>query len=184
MRDQASADDPNRGALGPVRLGALAGVGAPSIFSGEVIAKIGDYFGVAGDYGVAPQIPFPVGGAAVAFQQKTFTGSARVYPFRGAFFIGAGAGSQTTTATASATTQGAVPTSSFTTSILFVEPELGILYRSSSGISLGCDVGLEFPLTAHRTNSASLPASMDSAMKYAEKGPIPSVNLLRVGYVL
>lgn len=184
LRDQALSDDPHRGVLGPARLGALAGVGAPSIFSGEVLAKVGDYFGIAGDYGVAPQIPFPVGGAAVSFQQKTFTGSARVYPFRGAFFIGAGAGSQTTTATASAATRNAVPTSTFTTSVLFLEPEIGILYRSSSGISLGCDVGLEFPVTAQRTNSASLPASMDSAMKYAEKGPIPSVNLLRVGYVL
>ncbi|MEO7111955.1 MAG: hypothetical protein ABI183_16040, partial [Polyangiaceae bacterium] len=67
--DPAVANDPHQGALGALRLGALAGVGAPSIFSGEALAKIGDWVGLTGDYGAAPSISLPVGNGGATISQ-------------------------------------------------------------------------------------------------------------------
>ena len=183
-----STQDPHEGALGAFRLGALAGVGAPSIFSGEGLAKIGDWVGIQGDYGSGPAITMPVGNGGATISQITVSGGARIFPFRGAFFVGAAVGQQSVNAKVTQSAQGVSGGANFSTSTIFVEPQIGILYRSSFGLAVGCDVGLEIPMTAHGQSSVSegmpLPGPLQQAMTYAEKGPIPSVNILRLGYVL
>lgn len=186
--DPASANDPHQGALGAFRLGALAGVGAPSIFSGEGLAKIGDWVGLSGDYGAAPSISLPVGNGGATISQTTVSAGARVFPFRGSFFIGGSVGQQSVNAKVTQSVAGQSGAANFSTSAIFIEPQMGFLYRSSFGLAIGCDVGLEIPVAAHGQSSVTdgipLPSSLSQAMTYAEKGPIPSVNLLRLGYVL
>lgn len=186
--DPASANDPHQGALGALRLGALAGVGAPSIFSGEGLAKIGDWVGLAGDYGASPSITMPIGNGGATISQTTVSAGARVFPFRGAFFLGGSVGQQSVNAKVTQSAQGQTGGANFSTSTLFIEPQIGFLYRSSFGLAIGCDVGLEIPVSAHGQSSVSegmpLPGPLSQAMTYAEKGPIPAVNLLRLGYVL
>ncbi|MEO7112314.1 MAG: hypothetical protein ABI183_17845, partial [Polyangiaceae bacterium] len=113
---------------------------------------------------------------------------ARVFPFRGAFFVGGSVGQQSVAARVTQGAQGQTGGANFSTSAIFIEPQIGFLYRSSFGLAIGCDVGLEIPVTAHGQSSVSeglpLPGPLSQAMTYAEKGPIPSVNLLRLGYVL
>jgi hypothetical protein len=186
--DAATASDPHQGALGTLRLGALAGVGAPSIFSGEALAKIGDWVGLTGDYGTAPSISLPIGNGGATISQTTVSAGARVFPFRGAFFIGGAVGQQSVNAKVTQSAQGQTGGANFSTSAIFIEPQIGMLYRTSFGLAIGCDVGLEIPVTARGQSSVTdgvpLPGALSQAMTYAEKGPIPSVNLLRLGYVL
>jgi hypothetical protein len=187
--DAAGANsDPHQGVLGVLRLGALAGVGAPSIFSGQGLAKIGDWVGLSGDYGTAPSITMPIGNGGATISQTTVSAGARVFPFRGSFFIGGAVGQQSVNAKVTQSAQGVSGGANFSTTAIFIEPQIGLLYRSSFGLAIGCDIGLEIPVTARGQSSASdgmpLPGPLSQAMTYAEKGPIPSVNLLRLGYVL
>jgi hypothetical protein len=186
--DAAGANDPHQGALGAFRLGALAGVGAPSIFSGEGLAKIGDWVGLTGDYGAAPSISLPVGNGGATISQTTVSAGARVFPFRGAFFVGGSVGQQSVNAKVTQSAAGQTGAANFSTSAIFIEPQIGFLYRTSFGLAIGCDAGLEIPVSAHGQSSVTdgipLPSVLSQAMTYAEKGPIPSVNLLRLGYVL
>jgi hypothetical protein len=180
-----AANDPHAGALGALRLGALAGVGAPSIFSGEALAKIGDWVGLSGDYGVAPSLSVPIGNGGATISQTTVSAGARVYPFRGAFFLGGAVGQQSVDAKVTQSAQGVTGAANFQTKTMFIEPQIGLLYRFKFGLAIGCDVGLEIPVQASGQSSMQqLPGPLEQAMTYAEKGPIPSVNLLRLGYVL
>ena len=107
---------------------------------------------------------------------------------RGAFFVGGAVGQQSVSAKVTQSAQGQNGAANFSTSAIFVEPQIGFLYRTSFGLAIGCDLGLEIPVTAHGQSSVTdgvpLPGALSQAMTYAEKGPIPSVNLLRLGYVL
>ena len=91
-----SADED--GPFGPVRLGALAGTGAPSVLSAELVLKYKGWVGLAADFGTLPSTRLP--GAPIKVSQTHLSAAARVYPFHGAFFLGAAVGSQQITASA------------------------------------------------------------------------------------
>lgn len=178
------AEDPHQGALGPVRLGLFAGVGAPSILSGEVLAKIGDYVGIAGDYGVLPKLKIPIQGGGVEAQGSSMSVALRIYPLREALFIGAAVGQQSLSASESASAYGLSQASSFDAKAVYLAPQIGLMHRFSFGLALGCDLGVRFPVSASATASADLPDTMNSVMRYSQKGVVPELNLLRLGYVL
>ncbi|MEO8799119.1 MAG: hypothetical protein ABI551_14620 [Polyangiaceae bacterium] len=178
------ADDPHQGALGPVRLGIFAGVGVPSIVSGEVLAKIGDYVGIAGDYGVLPKVKLPIQGGGAEVQGASMSVALRIYPLREAFFIGAAVGQQSVSAGESASAYGLSQTSSFDAKTVYLAPQIGLMHRFSFGLALGCDLGVRFPVSSSATASADLPDTMNSLMRYSQKGVIPELNILRLGYVL
>ncbi len=178
------ADDPHQGALGPVRLGIFAGVGLPSIVSGEVLAKIGDYVGIAGDYGVLPKLKLPIQGGGAEVQGSSMSIALRIYPLREAFFIGAAVGQQSVSAGESASAYGLSQASSFDAKAVYLAPQIGLMHRFSFGLALGCDLGVRFPVSSSATASADLPDTMSSIMRYSQKGVVPELNLLRLGYVL
>ena len=178
------AEDPHQGALGPVRLGIFAGIGAPSVFSGEILFKVGDYVGLAGDYGVLPKLTMPLEGGGAQVQGSTMSGALRVYPLREAFFFGAALGQQSFSASENASAYGFSQASNFESKALFVEPQVGLMHRFSFGLALGCDLGVRFPVSSSATASAALPDTMSSLMNYTQKGVMPELNLLRIGYVL
>ena len=186
----ADAPDPHHeGALGRHRLGALAGAGFPSIVSGQVVYKYADWVGFTGTYGATPTLTIPVAGG-VNVAQQGFSGTARAYPFRGAFFFGVGGGRSAISAEQTASQSGGAHTSLHTTTV-FVTGELGFLYRFQSGFSIGADVGVQVPTSSIGGTTASVagqpvasPQQLRDVMKYFASEPVPVVNVLRLGYVL
>lgn len=191
--DRAAESDESRrrGVLGPVRLGLLAGAGFPSAVSGQAQISLYDWVGVAASYGGSPAVSLPIGPADVSLAQRSYSASLRLFPFRGAFFVGAGAGVNTLTGQSRASAQGQVAEASMQTTTHFIAPEIGLLYRFPFGLAIGADVGVQMPFRAVRDQSASLngqsasvPEDLRTAMRSLENTPIPVVNLLRLGYVL
>ncbi len=179
-----------QGVLGPFRAGLLAGIGAPSALSAQLLGTYKGWVGLAADVGMLPTVSLPIG-EGVSIRQSQMSLGARVYPFHGMFFVGAGIGGSTLSARASATQQGATGQLSMSANTVFVMPQLGLLHRFSFGLAVGMDVGLQLPLSGSSSTGATVqgmavdaPAGVRDAVAYAEKRPIPVLNLLRIGYVL
>ena len=185
-----SESDPHQGALGMFRLGALASAGFPSAVSGQVVFKIADWVGATASYGATPSIAIPVADDA-HMSQKGFSATARVYPFRGAFFVGVGGGQSTMSADAARTESGVRAQSAMSTKTSYLMPELGFLHRFSFGLAIGADIGLQVPLSATTEvtasangGSAPVPSDLRDAMNKVGTTPIPVLTFLRLGYVL
>ena len=189
-RDSSQAEpDPHRGALGPVRLGALLGAGFPSLISGQVVLKLHDWVGLTGSYGATPTLTAPIGTGA-SFSQQGFAATARVHPFQGMFFLGLGIGRSEVTGRATASAYGVAGEASATTRTTYVLPELGI-YRFSFGLTLGADVAVQLPFAGSTSSSSSvagvavgLPDDVARTLTALETTPIPVVHFVRIGFVL
>lgn len=182
--------DPHRGPLGPVRLGALVGAGFPSLVSGQIVFKLHDWVGLTGSYGATPSISLPVASDA-SLSQHGFNATARVYPFRGAFFLGLGLGQSTVTGRAAESAYGVSAAASAMTRTTYVLPELGFLYRFSFGLTIGADIALQLPIAATSSSSASvagtavgLPDDVRQTLASLETTPVPVIHFLRIGFVL
>ena len=178
------------GPLGPFRLGALAGTGAPSVVSAELVLKYKGWVGLAADFGRLPSTKVPIG-SDVKVAQTHLSAAMRVYPFHGAFFVGAALGTQQITGTAVEQAYGQKGSISMTSRTVFVMPQIGFLYRFSFGLAIGSDIGVELPLIASSSigataagTSVDAPESVQNVVRFVQKNPIPVLNLLRVGFVL
>lgn len=194
----AGKADPDEGPLGPVRLGVLAGIGAPSALTGQLLATYMGWVGVSGDYGSLPTVVLPIA-SGVNLRQSQISVAGRVYPFHGAVFVGCGVGTQEVEAWggesasihaggATTTLDGALKMSART---VFVMPQVGFLYRFEMGLAVGMDAGVQLPLsgsgsttaTANGT-SAEVPSGVRDVVAFVQTKPTPVLNLLRIGYVL
>lgn len=188
----APASEPNEheGVLGKVRLGALAGAGFPSAVTGQLVLKVADWVGVTASYGATPSVPLPIGQDS-SISQRGFSATARVYPFRGAFFVGVGGGQSTVESQQGASASGNTARSSLQATTTYVLPEIGILHRFSFGLAIGADVGVQIPVSSRGETAASVngvataaPSELRDAMSFVSSKPIPVLNFLRLGYVL
>src|SRR5882724_5927566 len=101
-----SAEPPQRPAREHVQVGALLGVSFPRPLSVEGLIKLEKLAALGVDYGSLPQISI----SGVQLTSWAVAGSARVFPFRGPFFVGLRAGRQHLMADATVTAYGyAVP---------------------------------------------------------------------------
>ena len=135
----------------------------------------------------------------VSAHTESIDGSLRLYPFRGAFFLGCGLGARRMSASInnqSFTYQGAsgVGQGTMTVNTTFIDPRLGFLKRFDGGFSLGMDVALEVPVDGNVNASISGVAggkqvSVAPPQKVLDAGNtvkgtvIPVVHLLQLGYV-
>lgn len=128
-----------------LRVGPLVGVGFPRPFALEAFAKIERIVGVGAEYSFLPNMN--ILGAETSF--KAVAGDLRIFPFRGAFFIGARVGRQWLDAR---TTVNLVRLGSFTESMTaatwFVNPRIGFLFTFDSGMTIGIDAGVQLPVNA------------------------------------
>ncbi|HEX3850361.1 MAG TPA: hypothetical protein VHW01_05305, partial [Polyangiaceae bacterium] len=86
--DKASDDE---GLFGPFRIGFLVGGGLPDLLSLGGMIKLTRYFGAGINVGLIPTVKLSLyGDATVAFQEYDVYG--HIFPFGGAFFLGAGVG--------------------------------------------------------------------------------------------
>jgi hypothetical protein len=157
----ASTDDSSGGLLGPIRLGPMVGVGLPNLLNIGGLVKFGRYFSAGVNLGLIPALRISYyGEATVAYREYDVYG--HVYPFGGGFFLGASIGYVTVRGTMVDTldtsgyanllpanlvlanpltyqSQGSVKT-------MVITPQVGYLYTTKIGFTIGVDVGAHIPI--------------------------------------
>ena len=179
-----------RGLLGPVLIGpnvTILQLPTGPTFGLEV--KGHRLWGVSFDYGFVPKIK--VGQAKVAFD--TWTLGAKVYPFRGAFFLGAGYGHYKLTGETAQTdfNTGISDTAKAEVSAHFISPGLGWRWVRPGGFFTGLDLSWQFPVGYKSTVTAPDLGSLGGTVKdiqengdkYLKKG-LPSLGFLRLGWFI
>lgn len=194
-----------------VRFGVLLGGGLPTLLSVGGIVKITDYFGVGVTYGVIPNVTLPVAGeATIGYQQYELYG--RVYPFGGAFFLGAGIGyvtvegkhERTVDISAYANKNPGLPSSvsyegSGSMKTLVLSPAFGFLKRFDPGFTVGVDFAAVLPIAPSdielkRKLSEAVPdqvvdqyfkqydEDINDTLEFIGRTPLPAVNV-RLGWI-
>jgi hypothetical protein len=167
----------------PLRIGVIGGMGFPRPLAVEAISEISGYVALGIEYGALP--PITVDGVSAGLW--SVSADLRVFPFRGAFFLGLRVGRQHVGATTSIT----VGSFGNATEVLaldswFLNPRAGFLWTMWGGLTLGIEAGLQVPVSP--AIASSLPLALDpSAQRTIEalgSSVIPTVDLLRVGLVL
>jgi hypothetical protein len=170
------------------RIGPLVGVGFPRPFALEGFAKFGGVIGGGLEYSFLPQVT--VSNVAASFQ--ALAADLRVFPFKGAFFLGLRAGRQWLDGSTTVTVGPVSVPESMAATTWFLNPRLGILYTFDSGFTLGIDAGVQLPISPefHRSGLGSgteATASVDQTLKSVSDAlgnkPTPTVDLLRVGFL-
>ncbi len=177
-----------RGLLGPVVIGPkLSLLRLPTGPTIGLEAKAYERWGAWLDYGFIPKLNVD----KYSFEFSSWSVGAKVYPFKGSFFLGAGFGSYNLTATATLTDNNGNPyTGKLTVNPMFVSPRLGWLWSWQSGFFMSLDLNWQFPLGLHSTlavpaglSPGSLKDVQDNVDKYAKIG-LPNLGLLQVGWFL
>jgi hypothetical protein len=167
----------------PVRAGVIAGIGFPNPLAVEALAEFSGYAAVGAEYGALPAVTID----GVRTSLWSLAGDVRVFPFRGAFFIGLRAGRQHVEATTTVT----VMSFGSATEVLdldawFLNPRIGFLWTSREGFTLGIDAGVQIPLGP--TLSSTLPLALypeaESTIHALGSSAIPTIDLLRIGLLL
>jgi hypothetical protein len=177
--DRTNVEAPPR----PWRIGAIGGFGFPRPLAIEGMALVGDTVALGVEYGALP--PITIGGVQASLW--SIAGDARVFPFRGAFFLGLRAGFEHLGA---ATTIVVSPIGSaseeLTLDSWFINPRLGFLWISKEGLAFGVEAGLQIPASTavSSTLPLSLVPSIRSTVDSLGGSVLPTVDLLRIGLVL
>lgn len=182
--DQAASRDAER-----FRLGALGGVGFPAPLSLEALARIDRVVAIGAEYGALPATNV----AGVRTTLTSVAADVRVFPLRGAFFVGAAVGHQNLdlSATMSLPMLGAMP-ESMAYDEWFVDPRIGLLWRWGFGLSIGMDVGVQLPISSSMSTTlpqealaraSTIPgaARAESAVRWLGAGALPTIDLLQLG---
>jgi len=158
----------------------LVGGGLPDLLSLGGTIKLTRYFGAGINIGLIPTVKISFyGDATLSFQEYDAYG--HIFPFGGAFFLGAGVGYATVRGTlathfdlssyqkqypgrgippsADASSQASVRT-------LVLTPQIGLLHTFSSGFTLGADVGAQVPIAPSQVDfSTQIPSTIPPAFK-------------------
>lgn len=156
---------------GALRLGVLAGVGAPGLLSVAVTGRISRYLGVGAQFGWIPEVKLAMyGEATLSYQQYDVFG--RIYPAGGGFFLGTGVGYASIRASFRQSYD--VPAISNVVAAQQVEmaqegtvrsmvltPQLGYMAELGAGFVLELALGAQIPI---RASEVSLSTSVPSAV--------------------
>jgi hypothetical protein len=173
-----------------LRIGALVGVGFPRPLAVEALVKLERTLALGLEYSTLPQISV----SDVQVRAWAIAGSARVFPFRGPFFVGLRAGRQHLNADTSVSGYGYTVPVALGVDTTFLNPQLGLLWTWDPGFSIGIDAGLQIPLTSSTTSSinVSTPSAAQQYVKPAQntiedvaravgQTVLPTVDLVRIG---
>jgi hypothetical protein len=171
LQEQDEAD--SNGVFGPFRIGILVGAGLPSLLSFGGAIKLTRYFGAGLNVGLIPAVTISLyGEAELSYQEYDIYG--RIFPFGGAFFLGAGVGYATIQGTFTnsydvTAFQAVAPdlpnplvvTSAGSVKTLVLMPMIGLQHTFSSGLTLGIDAGAQVPIAPSEVEfSTSVPSSV------------------------
>lgn len=156
-----------------------------------VEAKWNDILGVSAGYGFIPQITLD----GVKVKLTGYDARLKFYPFKGAFFIGVGIGSQVLTGSKVETIATVPVTASVSLTNNFVSPQLGWNWIWDSGFFFGLDLGVQLTLKNTGTVTSDAPAIVQATAEYTalqndvqkaadmiSKYPIPLLTLIKIGY--
>lgn len=175
-------DKPSRDDDSVFGAGAMGGVGFPRVLSVEGFVTFDRLVLVGLEYGALPTVD--IGGVKTSLD--AVTADARVFPFRGAFFVGLRGGRQRLSLASTFEVEGLGAFSeSLETISWIVNPRLGFLWRLDPGIVIGVEAGVQIPVAVRSTTSLDtglglegrLTASADSLGRTV----LPTVDLLRIG---
>lgn len=184
-----------------IHVGVMVGlVSLPRPVDGEVFVKIDDLVSVGLSYSDFPNfLASPLLDAVGANNGNTQTrlddfsayeADLRVYPFRGAFFVGSSIGHQSAKGAATVSTAAGSRTGTADVQTIYATPRVGFLWAWSSGFLLGLDAGVQFKLSADK--NVVVPADADvfdpnlrkSINNFVDAGtsyPLPSFHF-RIGW--
>lgn len=183
-----------RGLLGKFLFGpSITAVALPRPLQGNIEAKYAGLFGASAGYGFFPEVKVNIVKAKI----NGWDARLRVYPWRGAFFLGVAYGMQTFTGNATKAISGIETNATIEQDNSFVAPHVGWNWTWKSGFFMGLDVGVQ--LSVHRdtkvssniTNTTVLASGeyqnlvkdvQDKADKIG-KTPLPFLTLLKVGFL-
>lgn len=180
-----NGDDGTRSEVEHVRIGAIGGVGFPRPLAVEGMVKIERVVGLAVEYSVLPNIRV----SDVDVNSWALAGDLNIFPFQGGFFIGAKGGRQHV-ATATTIDAGSYGTASgsMTVDTWFVNPRIGYLKTWNSGFTLGIDAGVQIPISSSVEATASdgleVPSEVQDFGKKLGQTVLPTIDLLRLGFML
>jgi hypothetical protein len=178
QKERPSTDDEH------VRAGALAGVGFPRPFAIEGLVKLERIVALGAEWSVMPRTSL----FGVDTSLWSLAADARLFVFRGMFFVGLRGGYQRADASTTisvaglGSARGAVGVDTW-----YVNPRLGVLWTWKPGLTFGADAGLQIPVKS--TVSSDLPAivmsdgRVDTVTALFARDVLPTVDLLRVGWL-
>lgn len=171
-----------------LRFGLLGGIGLPRPLAIEALLKIERVVGIGVEYSLLPRMNL----FGVETTYWAVAADLRVFPFRGGFFLGLRAGYQQIGAAATLAVSGlGSMAETATATSTFVNPRLGFLWTWANGFTVGVDAGVQLPLSTSMETSlppalaelAEVSSSMTRVASTLGHDPIPTVDLLRVGFL-
>ncbi len=179
--------DPSRGttstAVDRIRAGVLVGVGFPRPLAVEALVKPTARIALGAELSFAPTMT--IFGAETTFWGVA--GDARLFPFKGPFFVGFRGGWQRLTMTTQVLLPNETVDARATAETAFVNPRIGVLWTSASGITLGADLGVHVPIEPRFASNVpdavmgTRGETLASTARVLGNGVTPTVDLLRVG---
>jgi hypothetical protein len=181
-QDRPTETPPESAAAPPVRYGAIGGIGFPRALAIEAIVRVKDLFAFGVEYGVIPGMTID----GVHGSMWSLAGDLRYFPFGGAFFIGTRIGRQHLGGDALISLKPLGPaTEDLGIDSWYVNPQLGLLWTWSDGVSLGFEAGVQIPLGVDVTSNWPLslvPGAEGIASNLGSKW-LPTLDLLRIGFM-
>lgn len=179
-RDQPHPDDDTS----PLDVGVIGGLGFPRPLALEGVVRVHETVLLGAEYSFLPKTTF----SSVDTRLWAAAADLRVFPFKGAFFVGVRGGYQKLSAEATLTAAGV---GSYTESVdvgtWFVNPRIGFMWVWKP-LTFGIDAGVQIPLstTVSRSSllalaSPDLDAKVTSASDMLGRTPLPTIDLLRLG---
>ncbi len=173
------------------QLGALVSASFPRPLSVEGLAKFEKLVALGLEYSTLPSITVN----DVHVDCWAVTGSVRVFPLRGPFFVGLRAGRQHLNADATLSAYGYSTPVGLGVDTTFLNPQVGFLWTWDPGFSLGIDAGLQIPLSSSSSSNlqtSTMPAvaqqavapvqqTLEDVAKTVGQTTLPTVDLIRIG---
>lgn len=173
------------------RLGALVSAGFPRPLAVEGVIKIERLLALGLEYSTLPRATM----SDVHFGASAITGSARVFPLRGPFFVGLRAGRQHVGADAAVSGYGYSVPITLAVDTVFLNPQIGFLWTWDPGITIGIDAGVQIPLSSDVSSTlvnSSMPSAVQRAVSPVQRSlenvagvvgqtVLPTVDLVKVG---
>lgn len=150
-----------------------------------VEAKYANLVGLSVEYGFVPEFTVPSSSPPVKVGWSGWNVGAKLYPFRGSFFLGAALGGRSFTGKASD------PTGNYSADVTstYLAPEIGWRWVARSGLFFGMEFGWQFVLgytSEFRFNGVPVPTSgisgLQDAAKFVGEQGLPIIGLFTVGY--
>lgn len=164
----------------------LALLPLPSVFGLGIEAKFQNLIGVGLDYNLIPTVKL---GDQVKAGYDDFSLSARVFPWRGRFYLGAALGQRNFFAKGTESTTGQELKAEVKST--YLAPEIGWRFVWTSGLFMGIDLGYQLILSPKTTMTMPAAAAqanpglkkdVEDAGDQLGKFGFPIISLLQLGY--